>query len=224
MTSADNIKKKIEKINIKTNPEAKQVLLDTLHRRMDQSQNSHAVASGQNIWSLMMRNKITQFTTMAIGVVTIFIGNNIFFGSSASIADPIINVKSVVMDLIIGPEGKQTRIHDEVWGSIIYRTTPDIPGTENIENIIDLANKEILSLDHEKKKATITEIKGLEISNYLQLIQDVNSFIMEEPYIESINDIEYIVYVGKNKDQSVTIWADAETFLPFLMAQETKTC
>ena len=63
---------------------------------------------------------------MAMVVVTIFIGNNIFFGSSASIADPIINEKSVVMDLIIEPEDKQTRIHDEVWGSIIYRTTLDI--------------------------------------------------------------------------------------------------
>jgi len=236
MKSADDIKKQIEVINIKTNPQAKQSLLDTLHRQMDDAHKADNVGRGYNIWSLITMNKLTKFASVAMVVMALYVGNYIFLGQGsnvafANIAAPFLNAKTVVMDIMIGPEGKQVRIHDEVIGSLIRRSIPDMEASgHNSTSIIDLDEMTVLDLDHDKKRATFTDLAGLgKIPNYLKSLQDVvfkmedtTCFTMEDVTVEMIDDVEHLVYVAKNNSQSVTVWANAETLLPVRIEQKTK--
>ena len=184
-----------------------------------------------SIWRIIMKSKITKLSVAAVIIVATMIGINSFLslGTSVAFADviqPILDARTVIMDILIGPEGRQAVIHDEVMGSRIRRTVSNVQGTDII---IDLEQMKMLALTHAEKTATYLELEGLgKMPNYLELLQDVvtrmqdkEEFQIEDQGLQEIDGHDYIVFVAESKSETVTIWVDPETALPVRIKQKT---
>lgn len=181
----------------------------------------------------IMRSRITKIAAAAAIIIAVFIGINHFGGSidSSSIAwadvvKPILNAQTVIMDILIGPEGRQVVIHDEIMGSRIRRTVSNVQGTDII---IDLEQMKMLALTHAEKTAVYVGLDGLgKMPNYLELLQDIvvrikdkEEYQVEERGLEEIDGQDYIVFIAESKNETITIWADPETALPIRVKQKT---
>jgi hypothetical protein len=190
------------------------------------------IQSRQHIlWSDIMKSRITKLAAAAVIIIAVMIGMNSFLGSGTSVAfadviQPILDARTVIMDILIGPEGRQAVIHDEVMGSRIRRTVSNVQGTDII---IDLEQMKMLVLAHAGKMAAYVELEGLgKMPNYLELLQDVvarmqdkEEFQIEEQGLQEIDGHDYIVFVAESENETITIWVDPETVLPVRIKQKT---
>ena len=174
-------------------------------------------------------NRFTKLAAAAVIIVAITIGMNFFLGTGTSVAfadvvQPILDARTVIMDMLIGPEGRQVVIHDEVMGSRIRRTVSSMPGAEII---IDLEQMKMLTLSG--KTAIYVELDGLDnMKNYLELLQDIvvrmqdkAEYQVEDQGLQEIDGHDYIVFVAESDNDTITIWADPETALPVRIKQKT---
>jgi len=184
-----------------------------------------------DIWRIIMKSKITKFAAAAVIIAAIMIGINSFLGSGTSVAfadviQPILDARTLIMDILIGPEGRQAVIHDEVMGSRIRRTVSNVQGTDII---IDLEQMKMLALTHAEKSAVYVELEGLgKMPNYLELLQDIvvrmqdkEEFQVQDQGLQEIDGHDYIVFVAESDKEIITIWADPETALPVRIKQKT---
>jgi hypothetical protein len=185
-----------------------------------------------NFWRIIMKSKMIKFAAAAVLIITAtiigmysFLGN----GTSVTFADvikPILEAKTVIMDLLIGPEGNQAVIHDEVMNSRIHRTVPNIQGTDII---IDLEKMKMLSLTHAEKTAVYIKLDGLgNMQNYLKQLQDIvkrtqnnDEFHVQNQGLHEIDGQKYIVFVAESKNETITIWVNPKTLLPVLIKHKT---
>jgi len=144
----------------------------------------------------------------------------------ADVVKPISNAQTMIMDILIGPEGRQAVIHDEIMGSRIRRTVSNVQGTDII---IDLEQMKMLALTHAEKTATYIGLDGLgKIPNYLELLQDIvvrmqdkEEFQVQNQGLQEIDGHDYIVFVAESDKETITIWVDPETALPVRIKQKT---
>jgi hypothetical protein len=147
----------------------------------------------------------------------------------ADVVEPLLNARTAILDIIVGADGNDTVIHDEVMGSRIRRTVSGITGPDII---IDLDQQKMLVLDHGKKTAVTIELAGLDgvdgVENYLQVLQNSvvefqerPDFSVEKRGLQEIDGTEYIVFIAQGDNQTITIWADPETALPIRIEQIT---
>ena len=233
MRPAENIEKLIKNIKIDTNAEMDKAVLDDVLETFKQSKTKKTAIPQPNIWRKIMKNKITKLATAAVIIIAVLIGINHFGGSIdgasvawADIVKPILNARTVIMDILIGPEGRQVVIHDEIMGSRIRRTVSNVQGTDII---IDLEQMKMLALTHAEKTAAYVELKGLgKIPNYLKLLQDIvvrmqdkEEFQVQDQGLQEIDGHDYIVFVAESEKETITIWVDPETALPIRIKQKT---
>jgi len=188
----------------------------------------------QFIGGTIMKSRVTKIAAAAaVIVVAVLIGSHYFGGSIdmtsvawADVVKPILNAQTVIMDILIGPEGRQVVIHDEVMGSRIRRTVSNVQGTDII---IDLEQMKALALAHAEKTAVYIELGGLpDLQNYVELLQDAivrlqnkPDFQVDDQGLQEIDGQDYIVFVAESDKDTITIWADPETALPVRIKQKT---
>ncbi|MHC4543565.1 MAG: hypothetical protein ACYTDW_02305 [Planctomycetota bacterium] len=188
---------------------------------------------GAFIGDTIMKSRMTKLAAAAVIIIAVLIGINHFGGSIdgsgiawADVVKPILNAQTAIMDILIGPEGSQFMIHDEIMGSRIHRTAPNVQG---MDFIIDLEQMKLLSISHTEKTATYIELDGLDnMQNYLESLQDIVVRMQDEATnqvenqgLQEIDGQDYVVFVAKNDKETITIWADPETALPFRIKQKT---
>ncbi|MHC5059537.1 MAG: hypothetical protein ACYTFK_00405 [Planctomycetota bacterium] len=231
MKPAEDIKRLFCKSQISAGPKVDDRILGDALEQLKELKNTDSASAEQNIWRIIMKSKMTKFATAAVMVVAVMIGINSFLGSGSSVTfaeviKPILYAQTVIMDILIGPEGRQVVIHDEVMGSRIRRTVSNVQGTDMI---IDLEKMRVLALTHAEKTATYLELDGLgEMPNYQELLQDMvtrmqdkEEFQIDDQGLQEIDGHDYIVFVAESENQTITIWVDLETTLPVRIKQKT---
>ena len=217
--------------DLQPSPEATARDLERVRQMLTETPNGQ-VLRRQNTWSKIMHSNITKTSAAVILLVAVVLGIHFFAytGNSVAFADvvkPILEAKSAVMDVVIGPEGKQAKIHDEIMGSRIRRTTSDMPNDTDV--IIDLKEMKMLVLVHKEKKAAFIKLQGLgKMFNYLEQLQDTikrmqeqKGFQIQEKGLQKIDGHDYLVFVGEIGNNIITIFADPKTALPVRIEQKT---
>jgi hypothetical protein len=177
-----------------------------------------------------MKSRVAKLTAAAVIIIAVTLGMFEFLGPSsmawADVVEPLLNARTAVLDIVVGADGNDTVIHDEVMGSRIRRTVSNITGPDII---IDLEQQKMLTLEHDKKTAVTIELAGLEgVENYLQRLQNLvvklqesSDFSVDNEGLQEIDGIEYVVFVAQGNDQTITIWADPETAVPARIEHKT---
>ena len=184
----------------------------------------------QDIWRIIMKNKTFKIAAAAVILVVVLIGIHELTGSSsvawADVIKPILNARTASLDIRIGSQDSGFVIHDDIMGSLIRRT---VSNAEGVDIIIDLKQQKLLTIEHAKKTATYVGLDGLPaIQNYVEhlqnliiKLQDQPDFHVEDGVMEEIEGREYIVFVAKGDNDTITIWADPQTALPVRIEHTT---
>jgi len=234
MKPAETIDKLIKKLHLSASAELDGRVHSEISRALEESKKIKSADFKPNIWRIIMKNRITKIATAAaIIIIAVIVGINQFGGSIdgagvawADVVKPILNARTVIMDILIGPEGRQVVIHDEVMGSRIRRTVSNVQGTDII---IDLEQMKVLALSHAEKTAVYIELGGLpDLQNYVELLQDAivrlqnkPDFQVDDQGLQEIDGQNYIVFVAESENETITIWADPETALPVRIEHKT---
>jgi len=233
MSSAEKIKRLFAKSDVTVNSKVDDKIINDALTAIDKFEKAEPISAEPNIWRMIMRSRITKLAAAAVIIIAVFIGINHFGGSIdgssiawADVVKPILNAQTVIMDILIGPEGSEVVIHDEIMGSRIRRTVSNVQGTDII---IDLEQMKLLALTHAEKTAAYVGLDGLgKMPNYLELLQDIvvrikdkEEYQVEERGLEEIDGQDYIVFIAESKNETITIWADPETALPIRVKQKT---
>jgi hypothetical protein len=168
----------------------------------------------------IMKSSMTKIAVAAVIVIAAAILLNPF-GSSVTFADvvkPILNAKTMILNLIIGGDESGTTIHEIVVGSRIRRTMSNIP---TLTQILDLDSGKMLVLESEGKTASIVDIQGpvqegtkSYVEFLRQVINQVKDGKVEKIGEQVIDGQKAIGFVGKSQNEQVTIWADPKTAHP----------
>ncbi len=228
MKPAEYIKNLFKKAEITVSPDTDSRILTDALNALEASDNSRPT---ENIWSTIMKSKMTKLAAAAMIVAAIGISFIAIDKSAtpawADIIQPILNAKNAVMEIVVGDENNGAPvIQDEIMGSRIRRTVAGF----NAVTIIDLESSRILSLDHDEKQATFIDLKGLpKIPNYLETIKTLLTEIQDSPgfYTEDLPEqvVDGINVYGIRAFHprvELTIWVDAETDLPIRIDQQEK--
>jgi hypothetical protein len=229
MKSPRDIENLFKNLHDTTSAEMDERVLRDVSQALEQTFN--AQAEKPSVRRIIMKSKITKFAAAAVIIIAVTIGFNIFVGTGGSVAfadviQPILDARTVTMDLLIGPEGRQTVIHDEVMGSRIRRT---VSGIQSADVVIDFETMKMVVLSHPEKTAVYIGLDGLgDIQNYLELLKDIvvrmqdeEEFQVQNQGLQEIDGHEYIVFVAESDKETITIWVDPETALPVRIEQET---
>jgi len=187
--------------------------------------------SGQQVhilWEFIMKSHATKLATAAAILIVAAIGVMHLLPTSvgwADVIEPILKATTAAFEIIIGKEDSNTPvIHDQVKGSRIRRTMPNMP---NVVSIIDLETSRILTLDIPKKEAAYIDLKGLpSMPNYFETIrdlivklQDSPDFVVEELGKKEVNGRKAIGFRAKHPMAEIVIWADTKTARPIRIEQ-----
>lgn len=169
-----------------------------------------------------MRSPVTRATVAAAAIimVAVLVGI-ILFGPTgitfAKAVEPILTAKTVILDFVLGGEDGPT-MHEVVVGTRIRRTMSNMP---NLTQILDLEAGKMLALDSESKTAVMVNIQGdvqEGTKNYVeflrQVIRQVEDGRVEKLGQRRVDGQEAVGFVGKGRNEEVTIWADAKTGHP----------
>ena len=180
----------------------------------------------------LMKTKLTKLAAAAVIVIAVFVGIFHFGGpftatvSFADVVKPILNARTASLDIIIGEQGNQAVIHDDVMGSRIRRT---VSGAESTDIIIDFEQQRMFALDHTNKTAVYIGLGGLsDLKNYVELLQNLIIRLQKKPDlkvenqgIQNINGRDCLTFIAHVENETITIWADAETTLPIRIEEKT---
>ncbi len=174
------------------------------------------------LWRKIMKSPITKMAAAAVIIVAVLIGINPFRSTVtfAKVIEPILNARTVILDLIVGDETNGAVMHDVIVGSKIRRTFSNMEAIL----IIDLDNAKMLTLSPADKGAIYMGIQGpLQegTKSYLGLVRDIVAKIEDNPNIpvqelgERVIDGQRAVgFLLSEPNIKLTIWADLETALP----------
>ena len=168
----------------------------------------------------IMKSPMTKIAAAAaILVAVVLIGLNPFTSgiTFADVVEPILNAKTLILDLIMGDESGPVA-HEIVVDSRIRRTLSNMP---NLTQILDLDAGQMLVLDAESGTGSYINIEGQlqdTTRNYVaslrELIQQVKDGQVEKIGEQTIDGQKAIGFVARGPNEEVTIWADPETARP----------
>jgi hypothetical protein len=169
----------------------------------------------------IMKSPITRIAAVAAIIVVAALGINYIMAPSvtwAQVIEPILNAKTVIFDLILGDEDTGIVSHEIVVGSRLRRTMSNML---TITMIIDTDNEKLLALDTDAKTAAYADISGDLGERHRSFIKFVRQIIsqLQEGQVEQLDEQvidgqKAVVFVGKGRNEAVTIWADPETAHP----------
>jgi hypothetical protein len=230
MKPADKIKDLIKNLRYKPSAEAHNRMLNNVLKVLDENKTSHSAQP--SFGRIIMKSKITKLAAAAVIIIAALLAVTLFGPPEvakvalADVIEPILNARTASLDIVLGPDGNQQVIHDDVLGSRIRRTVSNV---KHSDIIIDLEQQKLLTLDHSDKTAVYIELGGLDdLQNYLEILQTTVARLKDNPDFQvadmGIQEIEgqsYIVFVAAGKNETVTIWADPQTALPVRIEQKT---
>ncbi|MGD8499824.1 MAG: hypothetical protein PVJ86_04210 [Phycisphaerales bacterium] len=173
-----------------------------------------------------MKSPITKLAVAAVIIIAVLIGINPFGGTItfAEVVEPILNAKTLVLDLIIDSDESGPAVHDIVAGSRMRRSFSNMPA---LVQIIDLESARMLALDTAGKTAGHADIHGPirdQTQNYVeflrQIIRQVQDGRVEEIGEQVIDGQKAIGFVGRGQNEAVTIWADPKKAHPIRIELE----
>jgi len=98
MRPAENMKKLIKNVPIKTNAERDKKVFDDVLNALEKSEKDHSAAPQSRIWRTIMRNRITKLTA-AVFVIAVFVGVYQLGGPRAAFARTTRVVRTTLADL-----------------------------------------------------------------------------------------------------------------------------
>ena len=226
MRPSDNIEKLIKKLRYKTSAETHDKVLGNVLQALDEKEKVGATTP--DTWRIIMKSPITKIAIAAVIIITAVIFLNPFETTVtfADVIQPILNARTASLDIVIGSQGNQPVIHDDVMGSRIRRIFPNM---QTPDIIIDLEQQKLLTIDHTKKTATYIGLGGIsDLKNYVEVLQNTITrlqstpdFQVEDRGTEEFEGQDYLVFVASGESDTVTVWADPETALPVRIEHET---
>jgi len=209
------------KINTEPNPKHREDLRWKMLAAFEEQQPSNRIIAFRTLRSTIMKSPYVKIAAAAVIIIAVLIGLNPFKDTVtfADVIEPILNARTVVLDLVVGSEETGLVVHDIVVGSKIRRTLPNMGLA-----IIDLDNARLLRLDPLDKSAVYIDIQGpfqKWMNNYLGLVRDIVTDMENHPewpvqelgqrWIDNQRAIGFFLSGPKIQ---LTIWADAETAAP----------
>ena len=174
-------------------------------------------------WRTIMKRPIIKLAAAAVIITAVILGVTQFLGGTVTFADviePILNARTVVLDLVVGSEETGLVVHDIVVGSKIRRKFSNM---ETIR-IIDLDSARALMLDPLDKSAVYMDIQGplqKGLKNYLDIVRDIVADMKDHPEWpvqelgqRRINGQKAVGFLLSGPKIKLTIWANAETAAP----------
>lgn len=191
-----------------------------LMNMLEQAQNQQTPR--QFPWRNIMNSPFTKVAAVAaVIIVAVVVGVGPFLSGSvtfAEVVEPILNAKTVILDLVIGDDESGPVMHEMVADSRIRRTISNLP---NLTQVLDLDGGRMLVLDSEVKSAVYADIQGHVqegTKNYVEFLRQVIRKIQDgrvERLDEKVIDGKKAVgFVGRSQNEEITIWADPETAHP----------
>jgi len=184
-------------------------------------QAAEKAAESLKIRRMIMKSRFTKLAAAAAIIIVAAIGINSVFAPSvtwAQVIEPILNARTMVFDLVLGADESGMVSHEIVVGSRLRRTMSNMP---NMTMIIDTDNEKLLALDTEAKTAAYADIAGDLGDRHRSFVKFVRQIIsqLQEGQVEQLDEQvidgqKAVVFVGKGRNEAVTIWADPETALP----------
>jgi len=178
-------------------------------------------AESLKIRRMIMKSRYAKIAAAAVIIIVAAIGINSVFAPSvtwAQVIEPILNARTMVFDLVLGADESGMVSHEIVVGSRLRRTMSNMP---NMTMIIDTDNEKLLALDTEAKTAAYADIAGDLGDRHRSFVKFVRQIIsqLQEGQVEQLDEQvidgqKAVVFVGKGRNEAVTIWADPETALP----------
>jgi hypothetical protein len=214
--------------SVQPSPEATGRAMDRVRRTILETEGQQARKS---LGRILMNSKWSKLAVAAAVVIAVLLGLH-FLGnplgsnlSFAQVIQPILNANMATFDIILGVEEPNTPvIHDMVMGSRIRRILSNAP---NAVNIIDLEQGKILTLVDEKKEAIYTNLKGINVPNYMEQLKNLVVMLQNSPHfdvenlgVREIDGREVVGFLAKHPKVEITIWADTATGLPVRIEQK----
>jgi hypothetical protein len=176
---------------------------------------------------LIMKSSIARIAVAAAVIVVAALGVHYMMGPSVTFADvikPLLNARTLILDMIVGDEATGTVIHDTIVDQRIRRV---ISGQEHVANIIDTKGAKMLTLHTEGKIAAYSDIQGSiqeGTRDYVALLRKIITDVQNNPGFKAKElgekEIDGQKVVGFSAGE-FTIWADAETALPVRIEVES---
>jgi len=181
---------------------------------------ANKAGAGLKLRRLIMRSSVTRIAVAAAVLVVAALGVHYMRGPSVTVADvvePLLNARTLILDMIVGNEDTGPVIHDIIVGPRVRRV---ISKQEHVVNIIDTEGAKMLTLHTEGNLAIYSDIQGslqegtrdyvAFLRKVITDLQNNSDFVAKELGEKEIDGQKVIGFLAGE----FTIWADAETALP----------
>ncbi|MBA7688505.1 hypothetical protein ES703_96988 [subsurface metagenome] len=177
-------------------------------------------AAGLKLRRIIMKSRFAKIAAAAVIIVAVLIGIQQFGSGTVTFADvvkPILNARTLILDMIVGDEETGPVVHDVIVDQRIRRV---ISRQEHVVNIIDPESAKMLTLHTEGNIAAYSDIQGSlqeGTRDYVAFLRKVITDLQNNPDFEAEKlgekEIDGQKVIGFLAGE-FTIWADAETALP----------
>jgi len=180
---------------------------------------ANKAGAGLKLRRIIMKSPITKMAAAAVIIIAVLIGINPFKSTVtfAQVIEPILNARTVILDMIVGDEETGPVIHDIIVDQRIRRV---ISAQEHVVNIFDPESAKMLTLHTTGKIAAYSDIQGSlqeGTRDYVAFLRKVITDLQNNPDFEAEKlgekEIDGQKVIGFLAGE-FTIWADAETALP----------
>ncbi|MFC1760598.1 hypothetical protein ACFL6U_00785 [Planctomycetota bacterium] len=220
--------KKLDKflLNLETEP------TEGLNRRIAAligkaaKQSSGTVFPAVALWRRIMLSKMTKVAAVIAIVVVCILAFNLFDRTSsvtwAGVIEPLLKAQTVAFDVITSDRGMVSRTRYVNQEGLVRSRQEIDTGVGKAINIFDFDRSLRLTLSPEKKVAFFTDVQTESPTQvHIGPIRELVTKIQEDPdfTIEQLDDqvIEgqsAIVFKAVADNETLTVWADAETLIP----------
>jgi outer membrane lipoprotein-sorting protein len=224
MRPTEEIEKLVENVKIETNPQVNKAVFAELCDELDKIEKEGPASDQPGVWRIIMNSKMTKLAAAAVIIIAVLVGltitgpNNIAW---ADVVEPILNAKTLIVDIVVGDEESSPVMHDIVVDSRIRRTISNIPGTVMV---IDTEGGKILALDENGKSAMYIDIEGplaQGTEHFVRFLREVITKVQNTPDFEveqleqrEIDGRKVVGLSAGGPQENITIWADVETKVP----------
>jgi hypothetical protein len=175
MRPSENIENLVKKNRYKFSSETREKVFENVLEEIEKNKEQPVGIHSPALWRIIMKNSMIKLAAAAIIVIAVLIGLNPFGCNMtfAQVIDPILNAKTMILDLIMGNDESGPVMHEIIVGSRIRRTMSNVP---NMTMVIDLDKSNMLVLDSDAKTASYVDIQGElkeRTQSYVNFLRDI---------------------------------------------------
>ena len=228
MKPAEDIKGLFRKSQVSAGPKVDERILGDALGQLKELKQTESASAEQNIWRIIMKNRITKLAAAAVIIIGVFVGVNQFTGSidgtSVVFADVLENIRNA--------------------GNVVYKEISEIPEytfkrvqmvseegiiRSELEHdaimIMDPVNKVTLWLHPLRKQAERFDIPSTKRKTknftYIGWLRKLYEGEAEFDGQEELDGQMTNVYVWEVPFEKITVWVDPETNLPVKVEHKT---